>query len=101
MSAGYIGPQGSTGHPQDPRRIARDLGHRLKWRQHPCPHQIQNQGQGRFQTDDAVGRQIEFGILFQDTVRRVVGGDGIDGAIASPSLIASNIGRRFEAADSP
>ena len=44
----------------------------------------QRQRQRRLQADDAVGGLVELDVLLVAVVRRVIGGDGVDGAVGQP-----------------
>ena len=50
----------------------------------PLPDQVQADREGRLEAEHAVQRRVELELLLLRRVRRVVGGDGVDGAVGEP-----------------
>jgi hypothetical protein len=59
-------------------------------------HQRQAEGQRRLQAADAEGGVVELAQLVLDGVGRVVGGDGVDGAVQQAAQAGLGVGGRAQ-----
>ena len=90
MSAGRAVRQRSAGTREDARRVRRQ---QLDGPHDPDPSRVdqpvEHQRHARLEADDAERRAVELDELLVRVVRRVVGGDHVDGAVGDPSSMAS------------